>query len=406
MPSSLRARPTVFFHIGPPKTGTTYLQGILRHWHRELKRAGVLFPGIPSLDHFPAALDARGDHGFGHGSGRDTPRANAIGAWRRLVEKAKAFDGTVVISHEVFASADAAHAAAAVRDLTDTDLHVVVTARDPGRQLVSTWQEKVKHGNPQPFHSTDRRPGKALPPNQRIPELLRRWGSTLSSDHVHVVTVPPAGSDPTLLWKRFATVIRADPERFHSLPASRSNSSLGVAEIELLRRVNVALANRLPHPAYGRFVTRMYADEILAAVSSSPPPALPAELRPTAARLAEEWIHEIRSRRYDVCGDLDDLLPRYVEGPPPDGGSQADMTEAAITATAELLLEVSRLSEPGEAARRMARAAAADGTFWLLGVTHRYKNWASRLTALRSSSRSSAEPLGDATSRSGWPGSA
>jgi hypothetical protein len=373
MVASSSARPTVYFHVGPPKTGTTYIQGVLRHWQKELKDAGVLFPGIPRHNHFPAALDARGDYGFGYGGGR-TPRARAAGAWQRLVKKTKGFDGTVIISHELFASADAEHARAAVRDLAGTDLHLVVTARDPERQLISTWQERIRHGNPQSFRSVLRKvEAVRLSPYQRIPDLLNRWGSTLPADHVHVVTVPPAGSDPTLLWKRFATVIGVDPERFDPSHARRSNKSLGIAEIELLRRVNLALSGRLPHPGYGRIVSRLYAGDILTSISQSPSPTLPEELWPTAEHLSEEWIQQIKRQGYDVSGDLDDLRPRHRKGALPNASSEADVAEAAVQATAELLLEISRLSQPREVARGIARKTATDSANFLQVAARRLK---------------------------------
>ena len=91
-------RPAVYLHIGPPKTGTTYIQDVLRRWHRELLEARVLFPGIPRHNHFPAALDVRGKASFGHGEVHVVSRASTAGAWRRLVRKAKAFEGVVIIS--------------------------------------------------------------------------------------------------------------------------------------------------------------------------------------------------------------------------------------------------------------------------------------------------------------------
>src|SRR5919204_5976607 len=156
MPAASSPRTRVYLHIGPPKTGTTYLQGVLRHWHAELREQGVLFPAAPTLDHFHAALDARGRHAFGVGEGHDAPRPKARGAWRRLVRAAMAHHGTVVISHELLATADAEHARRAVADLTDAEVHVIATVRDPARQMVSSWQERVKHGSRRRFGRTAR----------------------------------------------------------------------------------------------------------------------------------------------------------------------------------------------------------------------------------------------------------
>ncbi len=363
-------RPTVYFHVGPPKTGTTYIQGVLRYWQSDLEKEGVLVPTRPRPMH--AALDARGDHGFGFGEGGDIPRVRALNAWPRLVKKVKAFDGVVVVSHELFATADAEHAAAAVRDLAGTDLHLVVTARDPARQLVSAWQQRIKLGSPTRFGTVSRKVGtdRKLSPAQQIPDLLDRWGSTLAADHVHVVTVPPSGSDPTVLWTRFAGVIGIDPQRYDPSHAPRSNKSLGVTEIELLRRVNLALADRLPHPGYGKIVTRLYANQILAGIES-PSPTLPAKLWPIAEELAEAWVDQIRERGYDVRGDLDDLRPRQNAGSRPQENSEAAIAESAVQATAELLLELARRTQTQHPTLRTAREKAADSASFLRAARQR-----------------------------------
>ncbi len=49
-----------FLHIGPPKTGTTYVQSILFGNRRELRQAGVLLPGRATAKHFGAVGDLRG----------------------------------------------------------------------------------------------------------------------------------------------------------------------------------------------------------------------------------------------------------------------------------------------------------------------------------------------------------
>jgi hypothetical protein len=292
-------RPTVYLHIGPPKTGTSYVQGLLRAWQPELRRAGVLYPGIPMLSHFYAALDARGNLGHGIRVGEhDVERTDALGAWSRLVSAAKAVDGTVVISHEVFASADDEHARAAVRDLDETDLHLIVTARDPARQIVSAWQQRVRQGSTKSFASVARRVSErqGLSPAQDLPELLERWGGTLPPDHVHVVTVPQAGADPAVLWRRFAEVVGIDSDRFDSSRADRSNESLGWAEVETLRRVNIALGGKIGPPQRGTVVLHHFAGEVLADMKASSRATLPESLSPLADVIAERWIRAIKAR--------------------------------------------------------------------------------------------------------------
>lgn len=155
-------RSTIYLHVGLPKTGTTFLQDLLREHADALAAEGVHYPLDEVPDHFHAALDARGDLHFGGGE-----RPGAAGAWRRVVAQANALPDRVVISHELFATADAQHAVAALRSLEPHQVHVVVTARDPGRQIVADWAESVKHGRRQSFET-----------------YLQRAGITLSLIHI------------------------------------------------------------------------------------------------------------------------------------------------------------------------------------------------------------------------------
>jgi hypothetical protein len=190
---------------------------------------------------------------------------------------------------------------------------------------------------------------------------------------VHVVTVPPAGSDPALLWERFTSVIGVDVARFDPLQVRRSNESLGVAEIELLRRVNLALAGRLPHPEYGAVATTLFANGILAQLSRSPKPVLPQQLRAAAERLGDDWIEQIKLRNYSVSGDLDDLRPRHRDGARPQAVSQEDIADVAAQATAELLLEIAQLRKPSAVARVNMRQAASRTVYAALDAGRRVK---------------------------------
>ena len=101
---------------------------------------------------------------------------------------------------------------------------------------------------------------------QDAADIADRWRQDLPPDRIHVVTVPPSGTDPDVLLDRFASVLGVDaatltPER------ERVNVTLGVAQTELLRRVNVALGDRLPvvRAGYSRVAKVHLADQVLAA---------------------------------------------------------------------------------------------------------------------------------------------
>jgi hypothetical protein len=351
--------PTIYVHVGLPKSGTTFLQDLVREHREALAAEGLLYPMVGVADHFLAALDARGVYTFA-----GVHHRQAEGAWAALVDRAAAAGDRAVISSEVLAMADGAHARAAMQLLEPHDTHLVLTARDPARQLVADWQESVKHGRWQSFDTYARRRGlvEGRSPRQKVsetsaqdlPQVLRRWGRGLPPDHVHVVTVPPKGSDPELLWKRFGAVLGVrDPGRFRPSSSVRRNERLGVAEVELLRRVNKRLGARVDGSVRTMLSKDVYARTVLSKVSSTPAPVLPLRMRARVDAMADAWIDDITTRGYDVCGDLKDLVPQHVEGPAPTDWTDAALLETSVAATAELLAEIAALrAQVGELRRR------------------------------------------------------
>ncbi len=355
----------VYVHVGLPKTGTTFLQDLMRGHRGALREVGVCYPDDGHRDHFFAALDARGDHTFAGGV-----RPAARGAWPRLVELTLSCEQrTAVIGHEVMATASAEQARAALSMLTrGVETHVVVTARDPARQVVADWQESVKHGRRHRFSQYARNAGLGngsgrTPENgpapfraQRLTDVLDNWGGDLPPERVHVVTVPRPGAEPGLLWRRFAGVLDVtDPDRFRPGDDVRANPSLGVADIEVMRRVSEFLAKRLVAAEFGAVVKNSYAQGILPRVSRSAAPVAPAGLLSELQTLGTRWTQTITERGYDVRGELADLVPAPTEGPEPDDWEAEDVIDTATAATAELLLEVARLRRELEAAHGAPR---------------------------------------------------
>src|SRR5918998_4134281 len=109
----------VVLHVGLPKTGTTYLQGLLAAHRDELRIHGVLYPFLRPGGMFHAAVEVRGSH---EKFGLD-PRLVA-GSWAALCDRARAYDGTAVISHEVLGGADEHEIARALAPLDGLETHV------------------------------------------------------------------------------------------------------------------------------------------------------------------------------------------------------------------------------------------------------------------------------------------
>jgi len=160
--------------------------------------------------------------------------------------------------------------------------------------------------------------------------------------------VPPAGSSPTLLWERLCQVIGIDPAGYETT-VPRTNASLGLAEAELVRRVNVALDQRLPWPEFASTVKFWFAEQLLSARQESTRAQVPDSLRDWFDRTSAAMVAEVQRREYDVVGDLADLSPVYG----PSGASELpepeEVIEAAAYALAELLTERAKERPSGTA---------------------------------------------------------
>lgn len=341
----------VVIHVGTPKSGTTYLQELLWHSRENLALAGICYPGDASDDHFLAVLDLV-DRGF-----HDWRDARIRGSWSRLVESARAFPGTTVISHELLGDLSATEVAAALADLDFAEVHVLATARDLSRQIPAVWVEDVKNRHhlpfadfleilrpgsdqpdlPRPASGCDEMHGATFWLRQDLPAVLRRWTASLPAERVHVVTLPAGGGDPATLWRRFAKVLGVDPS-VGTVPDGTRNASLGRTEAELIRRLNERLDYSLEWSRYAPQVTHRLAADVLPGRTGATPMTVPAADLGWVSARAAAMVEEIRERGYRVVGDLNELLVsttavRAASTEPTD----KDLLDAALDALAALL---------------------------------------------------------------------
>ncbi len=327
--------PRIVVHVGLPKTGTTYLQGLLAGQRDRLLAGGVGYPLERPGAMFHGAVEVRGSHAkFGLAA------AEVAGTWAALCEQARGFGGTTVLGHEVLAGATTAQLRAALAPLAGHEVHVVVTARDLGRQATAHWQEEVKLGATWSFAEFERDQLRAdtgpddgpdaggVRPHfwhaQDFADCLRRWGSAVGPDRAHLVVAPPPGAPPEELWRRFAAAVGIDPELVDA-DVPPANPSLGIAEIALLRAVNAELAGRLDPRTYNRVVKRGYAEGRLAG-RPGPRPRTPHELAGLLAETTGRWVAQVAAAGHPVHGDLADLAPVTAAAgtPHPDDAALPD----------------------------------------------------------------------------------
>ncbi|MFL6179430.1 MAG: hypothetical protein ACJ74E_06245 [Actinomycetes bacterium] len=339
---------TVHLHIGEPKTGTTYLQGMLFHHQNQLRDAGILVPG-KNLDHIRAGHDVLGRT-------KTAGTHSTEGAWEELAGQIESSElPHAVISMEMLTRAGAPQAARAVRAFSDsTDVRVVVTARELSRLVPARWQESVQFRKSWTLdeyvagvfdspRERDTGPAKHFWGLHDTPVTVQTWGKHVSPDHISVVTVPPSGSAPDLLWTRFGDAIGADLRGY--APADTSNASLGAASAELMRRLNDALADSdMGDADHARICRRFLGKSVLPELKSQEPGiALPPAFSADAHALSVQIVTELRHTGARVVGNLDELLSSATSTEPL-APTEAQIASAAVAAMAALVEQNAKLA--------------------------------------------------------------
>lgn len=353
-PADGRPRPRVLVHIGEPKTGTTFLQQVMWSNRAELAAQGVVLPGHHPQDHFRASQDLRGIE-----KRADDPAGSWTGEWEILAHQARQAPRAAVISHELFSAVDGPQAERAVRSLEPAEVHVVLTVRDMASLLPAEWQETIKHRNDRSWEDwlgdvIDR---ESVDPDRRqwwfwrvhdTLAILDLWGRHVPADRIHVIMTPPQGSGNSVLWERFAALLGVDPGGV-DLSRARANTSLGLPEIEFLRRLNQALPAEVPDWFYMWTVKEGVAHRALAARPRKGRLVLPGDREAWAKEQAEALVSGLASSGYDVIGDLDELRPRPSREPGvagPAGQAADSVLDAAVDAAAALVVNQYRKEYP------------------------------------------------------------
>jgi len=353
----------VFLHVGAPKTGTTYLQDRLGLNARSLARHGVHVPTgsplvSPALFQFRAALDLLGQDWGGQ-------PGHAEGAWDTLARKVRRRSGTVIVSHEILAPASPERVAKAMADLGDSEVHILYSARDLGRQIPAAWQESIKQGRKWSYERFLKRCERGSSWFFRafdLPTVLGTWGAGLPPERIHVLTVPRSGA-PTddSLWLRFCRVTGIDPS-WAPDDSDRANRSLGVAETQVVRQLNRRMKRATRREAeYDELIREMLAQDQLVRRTSAPV-RLPPDRYDWAEEQTERWIDWVRGSGVDVVGDLDELRPvRPAEGERwrnPDRVRPRKQLRAALDALAAMTEEAAGRPDPERQLVRRVRTQA------------------------------------------------
>lgn len=354
----------VFLHIGLPKTATSYLQTIVWSNRDRLRQAGVVVPGTRRTDHLWASREVREDPHL-----HRAPEAHRT-AWTRLRRELSSTPGTGLISHEFFAAASERQARAVVSALGDAEVHVIVTAREPLGLFTASWQESLKNGSTTPMADYGRKvSGSPMAIwNWRTLDLelvLQRWSEAVPPERIHVLVLDPtAGRED--IWRRFAGLLDLDPDSL-DLSQSFPNTSMGVAEAETLRRINMRLDGFNRAFDKGVYIRTFLADERLVPRKGEkfwPEPDQIADCR----RRATSAVSYLQEGGFDVSGQVEHLLvPDELEHRRvPASVTDAEVADVAVGLAATMLGDVRTLRTAGRGPRpsRGRRYAARGRQAW------------------------------------------
>lgn len=293
------ADPAVLLHVGAMKTGTTYVQNLLKANRKPLKKQGWLVPPGPLVTTGVREVMGLTDAGP-KAATRGTPK------WDKVVRQCTEWDGVgSLVSMEFLSYAGPDRARRVVESFGQDRVHVVLTVRDAAGALPSQWQSWSRNGGeyswPDFAREITRSGSKKRSPavrtfhrTQNIPRMLETWGALVPASRLTVVTVPGRGAPRDELWNRFCHAAGVDSESTVVDESAFGNPQLGYGSVELLRRINAAGLVRLRPSAYRKVVRYVARNHLIALRDSESRPGLDRETAEFAADLNRRTLAAIR----------------------------------------------------------------------------------------------------------------
>jgi hypothetical protein len=264
---------------------------------------------------------------------------------------------------EWMASCTPHQVAAAVESLSPARVEVICTARDLVRSFVAQGQEMARNYRPWSWgtlvdevrNEKDGRAANTFWRQQNVPVILRRWLEVVPADRVHLVTVPPAGADPGVLWERFCAVVGVDGSSF-AAPRT-DNASLGVVSTVLMQRLNnVARAQGVTPSVYSEVLHTSLGDRILGPRRKSEGPiGITEDMDQYLRDRADAMVADLRDLDVHLVGEWEDLVPTKR----PDGRRPEDVTDEELLQLSLEALVALGVSQSEEIHRLQAELKAA-----------------------------------------------
>lgn len=345
----------LLLHIGVHKTGTTAIQAALADARPELEKHQVRYPGKLQAHHRAALAVLGRPWGWNTRGGAvlDTEHFD------KLAKRARSHPGRVVISSEFFCEADETTARTVVERLGGDRVQVVVTLRNLGRLLSSSWQQYLKYGLTTPYEKwledVFANPGAArISPTfwkrHDHGAVLTRWAAAVGAENVRVLVLEDVPRDA--MFTTFAQLLDIPAEVLTSRMDLTSNRSMTAAEAELLVQLNARVKNEMQWNDYVRLVRRGVALGMVEGRepdASEPRLVTPDWALDAAAEHGASAASTIGALGVQVYGSLDALAVRI-----PSSGTAVEPRDVPITAAVEALASVIAASGDEASSRQLA----------------------------------------------------
>jgi hypothetical protein len=320
-------------HIGPRKSGTTFLQQALISNAQALRVEGLIYPapgrslrqrllGGPFLNHEKELLAAC------------TAEVSSTTEW--LAHALAATSGDVIFSGEAVAACSPAELDHLTANLGVDELHVIITARSLEAVIPSSWQQHIRNGRTASLAAFVEGIAKSNDQRQQAPLT---WATDpaqdfwLANDHaalaerwiargaqVSVVTVPTVSAPTETLWQRFLGAL------------GLSNAAIAALTIPNMQPLHVGLTApealtlreivwQLECGGMDRTERSRWAYRLVEDVFRGRPPRGPAlHLTGTDLHRARQWAADdsaqlailIEAGQVALYGDLADLTPSEI----------------------------------------------------------------------------------------------
>ena len=214
---------TLILHVGPHKTGSTYIQKKLLDNSKQLRDNGWRYPS--------AGLVYLGQHELA-----TIARINENDLWREALNSKK----NIVISSENFDLLNEEQVKLLAVKFSDFVVKIVYMYRRGDEKLISSWQEYVKHGGIKSWseylytHISKPYASEILGDIRMLDNFQRVFGSK----SINIIDYDVAINENTDLFQLFIGILGVSIDAF-KLNNESINKTRNYIDIEILRRLNI-----------------------------------------------------------------------------------------------------------------------------------------------------------------------